>query len=89
MVKERVRLINQEQKRQIEVYKWSRSEQEGRDLADEAIFEWITKYAASFRKWVSTIPFECKNCGLCSHSESRKDCHQPLDEERLKRIKKE
>jgi len=88
MVKEQVRLINQEQKRQIEIYKWCRSEQAGRDLADEAIFEWVKKYAASFREWVSTIPFECKNCGLCSYSTRRKNCYQPMNEERLKRIQK-
>lgn len=35
---------------EINRYKWIRSEQEHHDLGDEAVIEWIRKYAAEFRK---------------------------------------
>lgn len=35
---------------EIEKYKWIRSEQEGRDLDEEACEEWVNKYARRFRE---------------------------------------
>lgn len=35
---------------EIEVYKWIESEKANRDLGDEAVKDWIKKYAADFRE---------------------------------------
>lgn len=37
--------------KEIEKYKWIRSEQEHHDLGQDAVFEWISKYAAKFREY--------------------------------------
>lgn len=87
-IKDHVKQVNLEQAKQIERYKWIESEKAGRDLADEAVHEWIRKYAISFRKWAETIPYECKKCGLCSECARKEVCCQPFNEERLRRIDK-
>jgi hypothetical protein len=81
---EHIEIINQEQKKRIEIHKWIASEKAGRDLGDEAIFEWLEKYAPLFRKWAETLPYTCVHCGVCS--ETRKDgmCPRPFDQRRLK-----
>lgn len=38
------------EREEIAKYKWIRSEEEGRDLGILACFEWIQKYAISFRE---------------------------------------
>lgn len=38
------------QKKAIELYKWQEGERRGCDPGQEAIQEWITKYAKKFRK---------------------------------------
>jgi succinate dehydrogenase/fumarate reductase flavoprotein subunit len=40
----------QKQKKKIEEHKWISSEKVGHDLGQEAVHEWITKYAKIFRK---------------------------------------
>lgn len=87
--KDHVKQVNLEQKRQIEKYKWIESEKAGRDLADDAVLDWIHKYAISFREWAETIPYECRNCGLCSECDKSEECNQPFNEERLRRIRSE
>lgn len=77
-----------EQKRQIEIYKWIESEKAGRDLKDEAIEDWINRFASKFRKWIETIPSECINCGLCSDGKKRKYCKNPFNPERIEKINK-
>ena len=37
------------EKEEMERYKWIESEKAGRDLGNEAIIDWIHKYAAQFR----------------------------------------
>lgn len=83
--KDHVKHVNQEQARQIEKYKWLVSEKAGRDLAEEAVIEWIVKYASSFRVWAESIPFECIKCGLCQGCGQEGECPQPFNEERLRR----
>lgn len=39
------------QRQEIERHKWIRSEEEQRDLGHQAVFEWIEKYAATWRQW--------------------------------------
>lgn len=85
-IKDHVKQVNLEQTRQIEKHKWIESEKAGKDRSDEAIMEWINKYAISFRKWAESIPYECRNCGLCPECERREECHRPFDEERLRRL---
>jgi len=85
--RDHVKQVNCEQKRQIEIHKWIESERAGRDVSEEAIREWIQKYAISFREWAESVPCECKKCGLCPYCEDREECCKPFDEERLRRIK--
>jgi hypothetical protein len=85
--KDHVKQVNNEQKRQIEIYKWLESERAGRDVSEKATLEWIHKYAGTFRAWAETIPYECIKCGLCSNCANREECCQPFDKERLERIK--
>lgn len=82
----RIEQIYLEQKRQIEKHKWIESEKAGRDLKDEAIEDWINRFASKFRKWIETIPSECLNCGLCSDGKNRKYCKNPFNPERISRI---
>ena len=38
--------------KEIEIFKWLESEKANRDLGEEAVKEWIKRYAAEFReKW--------------------------------------
>jgi hypothetical protein len=39
------------QRDEINRYKWIESEKSGKDLGRQAVFEWINKYAASWRDW--------------------------------------
>jgi len=40
----------EEEREEILKYKWIRSEEEGRDMGQEAVTEWIDKYAEEHRK---------------------------------------
>ncbi len=84
-----VRHVNLEQARQIEKHKWLVSERAGKDMSESAVLEWVEKYAQAFRAWAETIPYECLKCGLCPECPDRKECCQPFNEERLKRLKKD
>lgn len=77
-------LINREQKRQIEIHKWLVSERQHRDVADEAVLEWVEKYAPLFRKWAESLPYNCVSCKEgCTHMISNM-CQDPFNEERVK-----
>jgi hypothetical protein len=78
-----ISLINKEQLRQIELHKWIRSEQAGKDLSDEAVLEWLEKYAPLFRAWSETIPYVCIKCGLC---EGRVMCDRPFEPQRIRHL---
>ncbi len=38
-----------QQKEEVEKHKWIESEKAGRDLGEQAVIEWISKYAPHFR----------------------------------------
>jgi len=40
----------EEEREEILKYKWIRSEEEGRDMGEEAISEWIEKFAEKYRR---------------------------------------
>lgn len=43
------------QAHEIDVHKWIESEKAGKDLGNDAVMEWIKKYAKDFRKeWEET-----------------------------------
>ncbi len=86
-IKDHVRHVNQEQARQIEKHKWIVSQKAGKDLSEEAVIEWIVKYASSFRVWAESIPFNCVKCGQCPGCNEDGECSQPFNEERLRRLK--
>jgi hypothetical protein len=85
--KDHVKQVICEQKRLIEIHKWIESERAGKDVSNEAVLDWIAKYAISFREWAETIPYGCISCGLCSNCENREECCKPFNKERLKRLK--
>jgi len=43
--------INQIQISEILKHKWIMSEKEGRDLGEEAVKDWVDKYAPAFREY--------------------------------------
>lgn len=45
-----LRLYNELQLQEIARHKWIESEKAGRDLGQEAMLDWIHRYAASFRE---------------------------------------
>lgn len=47
----RMRLMLELQRAEMNRHKWIRSEQEGRDLGRDAIFDWISNHAADWREW--------------------------------------
>jgi len=79
-------LINREQKRQIEIHKWLVSEKAGKDLSDEAVQEWVEKYAQLFRKWVESLPYNCVLCREECTRRANEMCQDPFNEKRLKYI---
>ena len=55
-------IFMQQQKKEIEKHKWIESQKAGRDLGDVACFDWVNKYARTFRhEWEAE---HCKR-GLC------------------------
>ena len=50
-----LRSYNEMQLREIERHKWIESEKEGRDLGEDAAFDWVRRYAASFRATYESI----------------------------------
>ena len=43
--------IHQKQIEEILKHKWIMSEKEGRDLGEEAVWDWIERYAAEYRAY--------------------------------------
>ncbi len=48
--KEKTKRDNFEQKKEIEKHKYLRSKEEGRDLGEQAVDEWMKKYAEIWRQ---------------------------------------
>jgi hypothetical protein len=47
---------------EMEIHKWIESEKQKHDLGDEAICDWIKKYASTFRKeWLEKHGIDNKN----------------------------
>lgn len=67
-----------EQLRQMERYKKLKSEEAGYDLGETALFDWVDRYAASFREWAESIPSECISCGACM-GETGMECPHPFN----------
>lgn len=82
----RATYILQEQMREMEIYRWIRSEEAGYDLGETAYYGWVEKYAASFRKWSDSIPAECVGCGTCVTGETGMECPNPFNVQRKQRI---
>ncbi len=57
-------------------YKWIESQKAGRDLGEQAVIDWVQKYAAKyrqeynecFRNIVKIVKKEVENCELCKNS---------------------
>ena len=50
-----LRSFNEMQLREIERHKWIESEKAGRDLGEEAVFDWIRRHAVAFRAAYGSI----------------------------------
>ena len=50
-----LRSFNELQLREIERHKWIESEKAGRDLGEDAVFDWIRQHAVSFREAYGSI----------------------------------
>lgn len=50
MTKEEIDEFLQQEIHEMEVHKWIESEKACRDLGDEALQDWIVKYAAKYRQ---------------------------------------
>lgn len=83
----RATYILQEQIREMEAYKWIRSQEAGYDLGETALYAWVEKYAVSFRNWAESIPSECIRCGLCMGGETGMECPNPFNVRRKERLK--
>lgn len=83
----RATYILQEQMREMEIYRWIRSEESGYDLGETAYYGWVEKYASEFRKWSDSIPAECIDCGVCVTGETGIECLNPFNVQRKERIK--
>lgn len=76
---------NEEQLRHMDRHKWFRSEEQNRDVGQEAYVDWIQKYAARFTAWALTLPKHCIQCGNC-RSDTTGDCPNPFNECRLQKL---
>lgn len=76
-----------EQLRQMEQYKWLKSEEAGYDLGETALFDWVDRYAASFREWAESIPSGCIGCGACV-GETGMECPNPFNQRRKELLRK-
>ena len=47
----RMRMMMEMQRAEMNRHKWILSEQEGRDVGRDAIFDWINNHAADWRDW--------------------------------------
>lgn len=84
--KDHSKQVIREQRRLIEIHKWIESEKAGRDVSDIATLQWIQQFGMPFRNYAESLPYGCLNCGLCPYCETREECCQPFDKERLRRI---
>ena len=81
-----LKYIHDEQRRQMEIYKWVQSERAQKDLGETCMYGWVEKHAKAFRKWAESIPEECTNCGECMSGATGLQCSHPFNENRLKLI---
>ena len=81
------KFVLQEQRRQMEEYKWLRSEEAGIDLGETALLDWVSRFAEEFRDWAEGIPVECIFCGDCMSGETGIQCMHPYNQKRLELIK--
>lgn len=72
-----------EEIRQMNIFKWIESEKCGSDIGEQACFEWVQKYAKTFREFTKTLPEQCINCGLNCPKNSN-ECVNPFNENRVK-----
>ena len=67
---QRCRKFMEEQAHQMEIHKWIESEKAKRDLGDLAMLEWVSKFAAIFRReWEAKYgPIIEDENGMCCSS---------------------
>lgn len=83
----RLSYILQEQMKEMESYRWIRSQEAGYDVGETAYYGWVERYAAPFREWAKSVPAECVGCGACVVGESGMECPNPFNVQRKERIR--
>jgi len=80
-----LKYLNAEQRHQIEMYRWIRSERVGHDIGERCTLDWVYNYAAVFREWAENIPTQCIQCGLtgCQGPDTDNECCSPFNDLRL------
>jgi len=78
-----IKKIHEEQRRQMEIYKWIKSEQSRENLGETCLYGWVEKHAKAFREWAESIPLECTHCGQCMSGVTGLQCSNPFNEKRL------
>jgi|GEM_PF-3040994 len=81
-----IKYSNPEELRQMNIHKWLVSEKCGRDVGEEAFFDWIQRYARLFRSWANTLPENCINCGLQCNKDGNNKCINPFNPKRLEHL---
>ena len=83
----RAAFILKEQIREMEAYRWIRSQECGYDVGEYAYSCWVEKYAAEFRAWSESIPAECVGCGACVLGGDGSECQNPFNLRRKQRLR--
>ena len=77
--------ILNEQIKQIQIHKWIESEKNHRDMAEDAVNDWVIKYAKGFRSWSNTLSDLCINCPQKCQKDSS-ECLNPFNELRIQKL---
>ena len=80
--------VTREQAKRIQRYVDVMSRRAGHDLGETGCLEWVDHYAKAFRKLVEVVPRQCIGCGYCDDPAKQKICPSPLNERRLRLLRR-
>jgi len=87
----KLKYFNEEQKHQIEIHKWIKSEKEGHDVGEFGCIDWVKNYAAIFKEWSECVPVNCIHCehSGCPGPDKDNECIHPFCPNRLNLLKQD
>ena len=80
--------ISREQAKRIQRYVSVMSRRSGHYTGETGCLEWVDNYAKAFRQLVEIIPRQCIGCGFCDDPAKQKICPNPLNEVRLRLLRR-